>query len=491
MVGITAYGAYLPRYRIKRKEILKSMSWINPALWSVSSGERTVANHDEDAITLAVAAIRNISSQHLDSFLVCENKAMYVASTSFPYSERLNSAIVSEATGCAENCEAADFSGSTRASTTALISALEKVSNGEAPSTIVASGEAKRARPGSMDEIYTGDAGAAVMVGNQNVIAAYCGSISITCDFPSEIRDANQVFRRSWEERWIKDEGYKKLIPMGIGKYFEKYGFSAHNFRYLIYPCRYAREYQSIARKMGFQSEQLIPSLIEDVGDTGSVHPLLMLCYALERSSPEDQILLVGYGSGVDVIHFEITGEIEHYRPKLLFNDLLSRKKDISYEKMISFREILPVERGIRGEFQAETPMSLLWRNRKTILGLVGSKCCRCGLPQYPPQKICANPDCLAQNDMEPYPFSRQPARVFSYTGDNLAFSYDPPQIYGIVDFLNGGRIMLDFTDCDLDELKVDMEVELTFRRKYHDIHRGIHTYFWKACPKIENSQSS
>ncbi len=491
MVGITAYGAYLPRYRMKRKEILNSMSWINPALWSASSGEKTVANHDEDAITTAVAAIRNIPPQHFDSFLSYENKALYIASTSFPYSERLNSAIVSEATGCTEDCETADFSGSTRASTAALISALERASETKSFSAIVASGEVKKARPGSMDEIYTGDAGAALIVGSKNVLAAYCGSISISCDFPSETRDANQSFRRSWEERWIRDEGYKRLIPLGISKYFEKYGFSAQSFRYLIYPCRYGREYQVIAKKLGFQNEQLIPSLIENIGDTGSVHPLLMLCYALEHSSPEDQILLVGYGSGVDVIHFEITTEIEHYRPRFPFDDLLNRKKPITYEKMISFREILPVETGIRGEFQAETPMSLLWRNRKTILGLVGSKCRKCGLPQYPPQRTCVNPDCLAQDDMEPYPFSKQSARIFSYTGDNLAFSYDPPQIYGIIDFLSGGRMMLDFTDCDLDELEVGMEVELTFRRKYHDVHRGIHTYFWKACPKIKNSQSS
>jgi uncharacterized OB-fold protein len=43
--------------------------------------------------------------------------------------------------------------------------------------------------------------------------------------------------------------------------------------------------------------------------------------------------------------------------------------------------------------------------------------------------------------------------------------------------------MMLDFTDCNLADIKVGMEVELSFRRKYHDRHRGVHTYFWKAVP--------
>jgi uncharacterized OB-fold protein len=64
-----------------------------------------------------------------------------------------------------------------------------------------------------------------------------------------------------------------------------------------------------------------------------------------------------------------------------------------------------------------------------------------------------------------------------------LAFSYDPPQIYGTIEFDEGGRILFDFTDCDLNSVKVRMPVELTFRKKYYDDRRGIHGYFWKATP--------
>jgi uncharacterized OB-fold protein len=66
-----------------------------------------------------------------------------------------------------------------------------------------------------------------------------------------------------------------------------------------------------------------------------------------------------------------------------------------------------------------------------------------------------------------------------------LAASVDPPAIYGLVDFEGGGRAAMDFTDCTLDDVKVGMPVELSFRRKYLDQVRGIHGYFWKAVPVV------
>ena len=86
-------------------------------------------------------------------------------------------------------------------------------------------------------------------------------------------------------------------------------------------------------------------------------------------------------------------------------------------------------------------------------------------------------------DEMEPYPFADRPCRVFSYTADLLAWSPNPPLIYGVVDFDGGGRMMMEFTDCDLEDLAVGLPVDLAFRRKYHDRQRGIHTYFWKCVP--------
>jgi uncharacterized OB-fold protein len=87
---------------------------------------------------------------------------------------------------------------------------------------------------------------------------------------------------------------------------------------------------------------------------------------------------------------------------------------------------------------------------------------------------------------MEEYLFSDKTGRIVSYTGDMLAASFDPPAIYGAVEFDGGGKFYFDFTDCKLDELSVGMPVSFSFRRKYYDKIREISGYFWKAVPVKE-----
>jgi len=205
---------------------------------------------------------------------------------------------------------------------------------------------------------------------------------------------------------------------------------------------------------------------------------------AFEEAKPGDKILLVSYGNGCDALFFQVTQEIDKVKNRRGVKKYLASKKELNnYEKYLAFRNLIPVEVGIRGEEVAPTQISTLWRERKTVLAFVGSKCKRCGTPQYPSQRVCVNPDCGAVDEMEDYGFSDKKGALFTYTGDNLAFSISPPAIYGLVDFEGGGRYFLELTDCDLDSLKVGMTVEMTFRRKYVDEPRGIYGYFWKAMP--------
>ena len=196
------------------------------------------------------------------------------------------------------------------------------------------------------------------------------------------------------------------------------------------------------------------------------------------------KILVASYGGGSDALFFQVTEEIEKAKDRKGIKANLAPKHELAnYEKYVSFRDILPIEKGIRGEEIIFTPVSRQWRERGAILALCGSRCKRCGTPQYPPQRVCVKPDCGATDEMEPYRFSDKKGRLFTYTGDNLAFSPSPPQVYGMIDFEGGGRYWFDLTDCELESLKVGMPVEMSFRRKYLDKSRGISGYFWKAVP--------
>jgi 3-hydroxy-3-methylglutaryl CoA synthase len=86
-----------------------------------------MCNWDEDALTMAVAASRDClggqDKQKLD--------ALYLASTTQPFADRQNAGIVSSALNLKDNLITADYTSSQKASTTAMITALESVKSGE------------------------------------------------------------------------------------------------------------------------------------------------------------------------------------------------------------------------------------------------------------------------------------------------------------------------------------------------------------------------
>jgi uncharacterized OB-fold protein len=194
--------------------------------------------------------------------------------------------------------------------------------------------------------------------------------------------------------------------------------------------------------------------------------------------------MMISFGNGCDALYFEVTKNIRNKRGNQGISGYLAEKKYLDkYGKYLVWREIMPGELGLRSEVDQWPRWSFNWRKKKAILGLWGSKCKKCDTVQYPPQNICVNPDCGEGPEMEDFLFSDKKGRIISYTGDNLAASYNPPAIYGSVEFDIGGRCMFDFTDCDLDTLSVGMPVTMSFRRKYYDQKREVVSYFWKAMP--------
>jgi uncharacterized OB-fold protein len=291
-------------------------------------------------------------------------------------------------------------------------------------------------------------------------------------------------FVRGWEERWIREAGYSKIIPQAINGLLTQCGVGVKDLTRVIYSPLSMRDHMAMAKRLGLESDQVQPSLIESVGNTGSTHPLIMLIGALEKSQPGDKILVASFGSGSDALLFEVTDEIKRlkFRNKLKTN--LDYKGELeNYTKYLSFKGMLPKEIGIRGEEVAPTSLSLSWREQNTVLRLVGSRCNACGTPQFPRDPVCINPECGAVDQMEDYAFSDKTGVLFTYTADHLAYSEDPPALYGIVDFEGGGRYWFDITDCQLESLEVGKPLQMTFRRRYMDEGRSIAGYFWKAMP--------
>ncbi|MCJ7772901.1 MAG: zinc ribbon domain-containing protein [Desulfobacterales bacterium] len=483
MFGICSYGGYVPRYRLNRGLVYGAMGWMNPANIANAAGEKAVANFDEDSITMAVAAgidaLNGIDRSSID--------AVYFASTTMPYKERLNAAIITPALGLRDQVRAADFSGGIKASTTALLSALDGVESKRLNNAVVTAADCRLGKPASPQELIFGDAAAALVVGSKNVIAEFKGSHSITYDFGDHYRGAFTKYDRQWEDRWIRDLGFMQFVPEAVNGLLDKYKVKITDFTKVVYPCHYGGARKSLNKMLGIAPEADQSNLQAEIGETGTPHSLVMLVKALEEAKPGDKILVISFGSGCDALFFEVTDNIKKLKNITGISGSLANKADLdNYTKYLVWRDILPGERGMRGEEDNWTRWSALWRSRTFIFGLWGGKCKKCGTAQLPAQQICVNPECGAVNQMEPYPFSDKIGKIASFTGDMLAASVNPPAIYGAVEFEGGGKFYFDFTDCDLGSLKTDMPVYMSFRRKYFDERRDISGYFWKAVPQKE-----
>ena len=197
MVGITSYGAYVPFFRLARADISKAWQGM-PGM-----GEKAVANLDEDSITMAVAAgldcLSDTDPKKLDG--------LYLATTTCPFMERNGAGIVASALDFRSDVRIADFTDSLRVGATALNAAIDAVKAGSAKSIMVVASDCRLAATTGEDEMAFADGAAAFTVGDKGVIASLVGQYSVLRDMADVWRTRKENFSRSWEGRWVRDEG--------------------------------------------------------------------------------------------------------------------------------------------------------------------------------------------------------------------------------------------------------------------------------------------
>ncbi|HEY4124446.1 MAG TPA: 3-oxoacyl-[acyl-carrier-protein] synthase III C-terminal domain-containing protein, partial [Rhizomicrobium sp.] len=408
---------------------------------------------------------------------------LYFASTTMPFSDRQNAGIVAGALSLGEGISSLDISSSQRAGTSALLAALDGVASGRVKAPLVVAGEKRKARAASSQEMAYGDAAAAFTLGKDKVIAKFLGSHSVTLDFVDHFRSGDADYDYGWEERWIRDEGYSKIVPAAIKALLEKTGVSGSDIAHLILPCPFAKLDQTLAKQSGIDPAKVRDNLASNVGDTGAAHALLMLAHVLESAKPGDKILIAQFGQGCDTLLFEVTPEISSIKRNGVSGSLARRKEETNYNKYLGFNGLIELEKGMRAEVDKRTALTVLYRKNDMITGLVGGKCRVCGTGQYPRTRICVNPNCKAVDSQDPYSFADQPGTILSWSADFLTYSMSPPNHYGMITFADGGRFMADITDVDQGQIDSGTKVKMVFRMKDRDEKRGFIRYFWKAVP--------
>lgn len=474
MVGIAAWGAYAPRLRLSRKAVTEANAWVAPNLKAKGGGERSMANWDEDALTMAVEAARDALGPDDDRGHI---ESLYFASTTAPFADRLNAGIVSAALTLEKSIAATDVTGSQRCGLTALGQALAA-----GGASLVAVGEHRKARAASVQELDFGDGAAAFVVGEGPGAAEFLGRGSVTDDFVDHFRGDDGGFDYYWEERWIRDEGIVKLVPPALRRALEVAGLNPAEVDHFCFPSTFSGMAAAVAKAVGIRPEAVRDNLAAVLGEAGCAHGPIMLAHALEDARENEIVLVAQFGQGAEALVFRATGQGR--RPaRGVRGALADREVETNYLKFLTFNGLVDWDKGMRGEKDNKTALTTLYRNEDMILGLVGGRCRETGVVQFPRTRISVAPNHPAVDTQEPYKFAERRASVLSYSADYLTFSMAPPNHYGMIVFEGGGRIMMDITDVAPGDVETGLPVRMVFRIKEVDEKRGFVRYFWKAAP--------
>ena len=441
-------------------------------------GERTVANNDEDVVTMAVEAAGNCLDEA--GIAARDVDALYFASSSAPYREKMSATLIAEVLDMRPDITTCDFANSMRAMSSALISAFGSVSGDFHRNILVVGADQRNAYPKSDEEQYFGDGASALLIGKSNKSLLLKGTYSLRNEMMDIWRNEDDHYVRTWEGRFVLNEGIINTTAEAVGKALKKFQLASKDIAKVIFAYPNPRAYKTLAKHCNFNFEtQVQDSLLSHLGYLGNAHSSVMLNDAIEGAKAGDLILKTAYGDGVDVFLFEVTDNMTDRRNTSHLKKMIDTKLMLpTYARFLSYRGLV---QALPGEpFRLFPSATYTWRDAQTIYKCHASKCKNCGLITFPVQRVCY--DCRSRDNYEIVSIARMKGKVFTYVVDNLAGRSDDPSIVQtIITLENGCRFYGIMTDCDVNKVFIGMEVVLTFRKFYEGA--GFNNYFWKCKP--------
>lgn len=339
-IGITGYGCYIPKYRIKVEEIANV--WGADAK-RIKQGllveEKAVAGEDEDTATIAVEAAKNaLKRAEIEPEKI---GAIYVGSESHPYAVKPTATIVGEAIGAGNAYTAADLEFACKAGTAGMQACFGLVESGIIEYGLAIGADTAQGKPGDALEYTAASGGAAFVIGKNNILA----KLLATCSFSSDTPD---FWRRPFEKypshgsRFTGEPAYFRHVVNAAKMLCEKLSCEANDFDHVIFHMPNGKFPLRAAKILGIAKEKLQAGfVVTKIGNTYSGCSLLGFCAVLDKAKPGEKIMLVSYGSGAgsDAFAFEVTEVIEEKRelaPSV--EEYVQRKEYITYTRYAKMR---------------------------------------------------------------------------------------------------------------------------------------------------------
>ncbi len=458
MRGIISWGAYLPYRRLDRSQISAFLGQ------GGGRGSRTVASYDEDTSTMAVEAGR-LALRATDA----TPDTLLFATVVPAYADKTNATTVHAALRLPDAVPAFDLGASVRSAVGGLRLALTGTGT-----TLVAAADLRTGLAGSADEAAGGDAAVALLVGEGDaVVAELVGSASATEEFIDRWRQPGDIRSKVWDDK------FSEMTYVGLGRQAFKEalaaaGLAPDDVTTVAVAAPTARIGKALAGKLGVA--KVTPDLTDSVGATGAAQPGVLLASALEAAEPGQVLAVVVLGDGAEVLLFRTTDALARFTPARSVAAQLEAGAPLAYGRFLSWRGMISLEPPRRPE-PARHSGTAAARSTDWKFGFVGSRDTTDGTVFMPPSRVSFDGE--RTDEMTEAPMADVEGTIATFTVDRLAYSPSPPIVFAVVDFDGGGRLPIELTDTDADEVKIGGRVEMTFRRLFTA--DGLHNYFWKG----------
>lgn len=463
-IGISGVGGYLPLLRVDRKTVAREFGWSGLAM--PRAGTRAVAGWDEDPLTMAVEAARTLTDS--------APAALRFVSTSAYFTDRAQSAIALDALALPRSVRTSDLANSRRAGVSALLDALLAGSE-----ELIVAAEKRPTQAGSVAQLGYGDGAAAVRLAKGGA-ARMAGHASLTHDLVDRYTSRDHPAPYVYEERFVRDVAVAEVMVPAIRAACAAAGIDPAEVTHAACAEPVAGCWAAAARALKISAPNHCEPVSQKAGDLGTAHPLFGLGVALAAAKPGDHVLLLGFGSGVDVLVFELTGDVAGAADMAGQLDEGQRLSNVT--RFLSLSGSVALDWGMRAEFEQKAQASVLERIGRDIIGFIGGRD-SLGNVQFPKSDLPVNPALNAVETLEDVRLADLDARIMSVTADRLNFTPDPPFDFGLVQFGNGARVLMEMVDRPDRGFAVGDPVRMRLRIKSHNVRLGFRTYFWKAAP--------
>lgn len=306
-VGITSYGAYVPRYRIRSEEIARV--WGDDANMGRALGvlEKSVAGPDEDVATMSVEAARQAMRRAPSGPDAIG--AIYVGSESHPYAVKPTGTIVQAAIDAPRQITMADYEFACKAGTAAIQTGMAMVRSGMAKTVLAVGADTSQGAPRNALEYSASAGAAAILVGGdkRHIIAQIDHTESFTTDTPDFWRREGQRYP-SHGERFTGEPAYFRHVAECSQQLFEAAGTRPKDYDHAVFHQPNGKFPVAAGKKLGFTTDQMRLGLLAPrIGNTYSGAVLLGLCNILDHAEAGQRVFVCGYGSGAGSDAFDIT----------------------------------------------------------------------------------------------------------------------------------------------------------------------------------------